>query len=82
MPDFLLLQDDDKTISILSFTDVPLPLRQTNFPKSLEIGRIKVLHWIKRIVPNYIRIYNIQLWHKQIQKTKHSYMCITRKTIK
>jgi hypothetical protein len=82
VPDFLLLQDDDKTISILSFTDVPLPLRQTNFPKSLEISRIKVLHWIKRIVPNYIRIYNIQLWYKQIQKTKHSYMCISRKTIK
>ena len=54
-PDFLLLQDDDKTICILSFTDVPLPLRQTNFPKSIEISRIKVLHWIKRIVPNYIK---------------------------
>lgn len=27
-PDFLLIQDDHKTICILSFTDVPIPLRQ------------------------------------------------------
>jgi hypothetical protein len=34
------------------------------------------------VLASLTRIYNIQLWHKHIQKTKHSYMCITSKTIK